>query len=258
MGLINSGISQVRAYALACGVSKDGTAVSDPSGVLVKWMSEHDDKLYQIYINGELSGVTYDVSGCSIVLHINSSISMPCAIEVFAVEPAESLIDFSDQLPEVRPGRRAIVSFSRKVSLPLGASVDLYTDNGTGQIDYQERINSDSINLWPAWQDKCGFGLSKFGRSDFGYDGAAAVGFGRGCFGYGEFGFDADQIEWQSGELVSGKYKFAVKLTDVFGNSDNGPVESEQVAIINPAESMRELAVREYDIPSRLFIFDVN
>jgi hypothetical protein len=246
MGLISSGIS------------KDGSVVSDPSGFFVKWISSHDDKLCHVYINGKLSGATNDASECSIVLHINSSISMPCRIEIFAVEPADVFTDFSDQLPEVMLGRRATVSFSRKASFPLGARVDFYSDSGTGQIDYQSRINTGLINLWPVWQDKCGFGLSKFGRSDFGYDGAAAVGFGRGCFGYGEFGFDADQIDWQSGELVSGKYKFAVKITDEFGNSDNGSVESEQVAIINPAESAKELAVREYDMQSRLFIFDVN
>ena len=258
MSLISSGISRVGAYALACGMSKDGSVVSDPSGVVVQWMSEHDDKLYQVYINGKLSGVTDDISERLIALHVNSSVSKPCAIEVFAVEPVDVLTDFSDQLPEVRPRRRATASFSRKISSPLGASVDLYTDNGTGQIDYQECVNFESINLWPAWQDECGFGLSKFGRSDFGYDGAAAVGFGRGCFGYGEFGFDADQIDWQSGELVSGKYKFAAKLTDVFGNSDNGLVESEQVVIINPAVSAKEIVVKEYDMSSRRFIFDVN
>ncbi len=82
--------------------------------------------------------------------------------------------------------------------------------------------------------------------SDFGFDGSAAVGFGCGVFGRGEFGFDADWIQWVSGELANGLYRFGVKVADAFGN-ESGGVESDEVAIVRVAGSVDEIAVESYD-----------
>ncbi|KKL50267.1 hypothetical protein LCGC14_2307220, partial [marine sediment metagenome] len=232
MGLISSGINRVRAHGLAAGVGSDGRTVNEPARVLVKWNSEHEDKLYQVYVDGEFAGVTTDHMARSMVVSVKSMKSVSSRIEVFAAEPAESLVDFGDSLEKSGVSSRVRVRFSRSISLPFYGRADVFSDNMTGQIDYQTAINSEPIFLWPTWQDKCGFGLSGFGRSDFGFDGSGAVGFGRGSLGYGEFGFDADEIVWESPELQSGVYKFAVKITDTFGNSDEGAVESETVVLV--------------------------
>ena len=53
MGLISSSIDRVRAFALAAGIAADGISVNEPLSVLVKWRSQHGDKLHQVYVNGE-------------------------------------------------------------------------------------------------------------------------------------------------------------------------------------------------------------
>ncbi len=258
MGLISSGINRVRAYALAAGVGSDGRTVNEPASVLVKWNSGHEDKLYHVYVDGELAGVTTDRMARSMVVSVKSTKSVSSRIEVFAVTPAESLVGFGDSLEKSVISSRVRVRFSRSISLPFHGRADVFSDNMTGQIDYQTAINSEPIFLWPAWQDKCGFGLSGFGRSDFGFDGSGAVGFGRGSFGHGEFGFDADEIVWDSPELQSGAYKFAVKITDMFGNSDEGTVESESIVLVNAAASINELKVGSYDKAQDQLVLTIN
>ena len=258
MGLISSGINRVRAYGLSAGIGSDGRTVNEPASVLVKWHSEHEDKLYQIYVDGEIAGVTTDRMARSMMVSVKPTKSVSSKIEVFAVEPFESLVDFGESLEKSGVSSRVRVKFSRSISLPFCGRAGVFHDNMTGQIDYQTAINSEPIILWPAWQDKCGFGLSGFGRSDFGFDGCGAVGFGRGSFGYGEFGFDADEIVWESCELQSGTYKFAVKITDIFGNSDEGTVESESVVLVNAAASIKELKVSNYDKTQDQLILTIN
>lgn len=258
MGHISSGINRVRAYGLAAGIGSDGRTVNEPTSALVKWNSEHEDKLYQIYVDGKFAGVTTDRMARSMVVSIKPTKSVSSKIEVFAVTPAESLVDFGNTLEKSGVSSRVRVRFSRSISLPFHGRADVFSDNMTGQIDYQTAINSEQIVLWPAWQDKCGFGLSGFGRSDFGFDGSGAVGFGRGSFGYGEFGFDTDEVVWESPELQSGAYKFAVKIMDIFGNSDEGTVESETVVLVNAAASINELKVGSYDKAQDQLVLTIN
>ena len=258
MSLISSGINRVRVYGLAAGIGSDGRVVNEPASVLIKWKSEHKDKLYQVYVDGEFAGVTTGRMARSIVVSIKPIKSVASKIEVFAVTPAESLVDFGDSLEKSGVSSMVMVRFSRSISLPFCGRADVFSDNMTGQIDYQTAINSEPIFLWPAWQDKCGFGLSGFGRSDFGFDGSGAMGFGRGSFGYVEFGFGADEIVWESPELQSGVYKFAVKITDMFGNSDDGTVESESIVLVNAAASINELKVSSYDKAQDQLVLMIN
>ena len=67
------------------------------------------------------------------------------------------------------------------------------------------RLNILPIPLWPGQYDNNGFGLSSFGKGDFGFDGSASIGFGKGNFGFGEFGFDACLMSWRSEERRVGK-----------------------------------------------------
>ena len=124
--------------------------------------------------------------------------------------------------------------------LPVGSTAQIYFDDGTGQIDYSTPLNDSPIRIWPSWQDKSGFAMSCFGRSDFGYDSSAAAGFGRGNFGDVQFGFDDDTIEWISPQLQCGTYKFAVIITDETGNQSE-PIETEPITVTplpTPAENL--------------------
>ena len=131
------------------------------------------------------------------------------------------------------------------MELPTDGVGRVYSNNGAGAVDYGDAASGE-IENWQVWQDKGGWCLSRFGLSDFGFDGSAAVGFGRGIFGRGEFGFDADWIRWVSSELANGLYRFGVKVADAFGN-ESGGVESEEVAIVRAAGSVDEIAVESYD-----------
>ena len=98
MSLVSSGIDRVRAFALAAGVRAEGDAVDEPLSVLVTWRSEHEDKLHQVYVNGELAGVTTDLEQRSMVVPVRSCWSSAVRIEVFAVKASEAYVDFGGEL----------------------------------------------------------------------------------------------------------------------------------------------------------------
>jgi hypothetical protein len=257
MALVSSGIDKVRAFGLAAGIGADGVAVNEPVSILVKWHSEHEDKLYQVYINGQLAGVTDDCRQRTIIANIRSLMSSSAKIEIYAVGLDEGDIDFGGQLEDAGRFGRAAVSWARGQGLPFDGTGQIFSDGGSGVVDYDNGLITSGMRLWPAWQDKGGLGLSRFGESDFGYDGSAAVGFGLGGFGEGEFGFDADKIGWQSGELVTGKYKFAVKISDKEGN-ESPATETEAITVIRAAGGAEEISVESYDAGQDELILSVS
>jgi len=246
MGLVSSGIYRVRAFGLAAGVRAGGGVVDEPLSVLVKWRSEHEDKLYQIYVNGELAGVTKDVEQREVIVASPSCWSSGARVEVFAVEPSEANVDFSDELQSRAQEGRVRLGWVRGMGFPFEGTAQVYSDGCNGEIDYDNPLTREDIQLWPSWKDKIGFGLGQFGEGDFGYDGSTALGFGVGLFGEGEFGFDADEVDWISGELETGKYRFAVKLTDRFGKESEAQ-ETGQITIIRTATPAEKLGVDSYD-----------
>jgi hypothetical protein len=257
MTLVSSGIDKVRAFALAAGIAADGAAVSEPTSILVKWRSEHEDKLHQVYINGQLAGVTDDCFQRTIIATVRSAPSSSVKIEVYAVGMDVGEIDFSGQLEDAGQFGRVNLGWAREQSLPLDASAQIFSDGGSGAVDYDRPLAGCGLRSWPAWQDKGGFGLGRFGVSDFGYDGSAAVGFGRGSFGEGGFGFDADTINWQSGELATGEYKFAVKVSDSQGN-ESSATETDVITVIRAANGVREIAVESYDNDQDELVLSIN
>jgi hypothetical protein len=246
MGLASSGIYRVSAFGLAAGVRAGGSAIDEPLSVLVKWRSGYEDKLYQIYVNGELASVTTDLGQRGMIMPVLSSWSSAVRIEVFAVEPSEAHIDFSSQLPSRQQAGRIRLSWLRSMVLPFEGIAQVYSDGRSGEIDYESPVSKEDIQLWPSWQDKFGFGLGQFGEGDFGYEGSAAVGFGMGLFGEGEFGFDADKVIWESDELETGRHKFAVKVTDRFGQVSDGE-ETGEITVIRSARPAEGLKVDFYD-----------
>ena len=124
-------------------------------------------------------------------------------------------------------------------------------------IDYSRRINVDDIWIWQDQQEKCGLGLSKFGRSDFGREWSAGISFGAGLFGQGEFGVDADAIEWVSDELAAGRYKFGITIIDGNGNISEAS-ETEEITVIPEGKGAEDLQIVSFEKLSNSLVLGVS
>jgi hypothetical protein len=243
--MATSDINNLRCVFLAAGVGASGAVVNELLGCLVSWRSEHEDKFYQVYVNGCPAGVTVNVKQRKIVVPLRLLKGRANKIEIVAVDAAQKYADLSEQLKTVMAGRLK-VSMPRSMSLPYEGQMEVYSNGGADHVDYQQPITKKPIQLWASREDKGGFGLSRFGKSDFGYDSSASVGFGLGDFGSGEHGFDSNVANWESEELSTGVYKFGVKVTDHKGNNEIVLSETETV-IIEEAVPAEKLTISSYD-----------
>jgi hypothetical protein len=257
MALISNGIDRVRAFELPVGVWSSGKSVGAPRAALITWCSSWVEKHYQVYVNGQYAGVTVDSLQRQMLVRVPASFETPVRIEVFGVEADEVDTDFSDEM-ELSLGLsgRVRINLLRGQGLPIDSTVNIYFDNGTGQIDYDNPITELPIIVWPNWQDKAGFGMSEFGVSDFGYDSAAAVGFGVGSYGWGQFGLDADTLEWISGPLKYGVYKFAVEVADEAGNESVS--ETRQVTVTPLARPAEKLGISSFDKQTNQLVLSIS
>jgi hypothetical protein len=182
-----------------------------------------------------------------LVVSVPSSFTSAVCVEVVAVEPSEAHIDFAHAVFSSSLCRsRAKLTFLRSQTLPAAGMANIYYDHGTGTIDYGVPLTRGAISLWPCWQDKSGFGMTRFGTGDFGYDAAAAIGFGKGTFGRGQFGLDADSTDWISPALPLGAYRFGLKVLDRRGNE--GPAsETAAMTIVPAATPAAGLDIATYD-----------
>jgi hypothetical protein len=247
MALISSGIENIRAFELPSGIWADDGYVGCPRTALVKWRSVWADMFYQIYVNGQYAGTTVDSQQRQMIVQIPTSLGSPVRIDVFAIEAEQAATDFSSEIESsIGQSGRVRLSMLRGQSLPIGATAQIYFDNGTGEIDYDKALNDSPIGIWSSCRDKAGFGMSRFGTSDFGYESAAAAGFGKGSFAHGSFGLDADKFEWISPALCAGIYKFAVKVVDEAGNESNSS-ETGQVTVTPAARPAEQVSISSFD-----------
>lgn len=247
MTLLSDGIDFVRAIELPAGIGADGNGFAAPRTALVRWRSTRPDKFYQVYVNGRFAGATIDFEQREIIVPLPNSFNVAVRIEIFAVEPKNAYTDFSSEIGSTAIlNGRVKIKILRSRNLPPSSQAVIYFDNATGQIDYENQINKFQIRIWPAWQDKSGFAMSKFGASDFGYEHAANLGFGRGLFGQAEFGSDGDAIEWISRPLHAGVYKFAVKVFDEKGRQCAAS-RTEEVVVMSTAEPAKSLEIVSFD-----------
>ncbi len=125
--------------------------------------------------------------------------------------------------------KRVRILIVREMGAAYRGRVRIFSNGGTGDIDYTQPLDTEPMNLWNAWQDKSGWGMSDFGRSDFGFDSASTPGFGRGRFGFGEHGYDAFAFDWISRELTAGTYKFGIEITNSHGQTSR--IETTEITI---------------------------
>jgi hypothetical protein len=202
---------------------------------------------HQVYLNGRFAGATVDAEQRRLVVQTPGSLKRAVRVTVIAVAAADAHIDFASHLEDavVRSGRVRL-TWLRSQTVPLGATANIYCDNGTGQIDYTHPLNVAPIPIWPCVQDKAGFGMSQFAAGDFGYDSAASIGFGKGTLGCGQFGLDAESIEWISPALPLDEYRFAMRITDASGN-EGAASETSPVVVVPAATPATGLGVTTFD-----------
>jgi hypothetical protein len=258
MPLAREGIENVRTVVQADAVGGDGRSAAFSRIALVRWRSSQQGRLHQVYVNGCLAGVTVDPAQRYLVVPTPSSFESAVHVEVVAVEPHEGHIDFAREIATAAPcNSRARLIFLRSQNLPSAAAVSVYFDNGTGSVDYGTSLNQTPIPVWPCWQDKAGFGMSRFGTGDFGYDAAAAVGFGKGSFGRGEFGLDSDTIEWISPILPLGEYRFGVKVVGDQGNESLAS-ETTPMTVVPAAKPAVGLDIVTFDKQTNVLTFRIE
>ena len=258
MSLISNGIESVRAFRLPSGVWVDGKYPEAQRVALVKWRSAWSDKFHQIYVNGRYAGTTLDCHQRQIIIPVSTSLESPIRIEVFAIEAENVGIDFSNELVQSSDDSgRVKFTLLRSQTLPISATADVYYDNGTGEIDYDNPLNDSPIRIWPTWQDKAGFGMSGFELGDFGYNAGAAIGFGKGCFGHGHFGLDADTIEWISPRLTAGVYLFGVKVRDKSGHLSSSS-ETEPITVTPAPKPVKKMRVASFDEQTNQLILEIE
>jgi len=256
--LIESEIENVMVFELPCGIRAVGEYFASPRTALVKWRSTWSDKLHQVYVNGRFAGTTIDKQQRQMLVAIPESFQSPVRIEVFAIEPEYADIDFSETIdsPAGLTGRVQITML-RSQNLPIGSTAQIYFDAGTGEIDYDIGLNNSPIRIWPSRLDKAGFGMSCFGKSDFGYESSAAVGFGRGSFGRVRFGFDANTFDWTGPQLQAGVYKFAVIITDEHG-SKSEPIETGPITITPLPKPAEQLGISSLDKQTNQLVLTIS
>ncbi len=254
MTFTNEQIENVIACELPAGVTDSGQGDNLHSSLLIKFSSGRTDRLHQVYLNGRYAGTTVEPDQRQMIVPMPPARAF-VTVTVCAVNFADAFTDFSNLIPPTRSGRVRI-QILRSQSIPLGSFLNLYFDNASGDIDYNNPLNPEPIPVWPDRCLKTGFGLGKFAKDDFGYDGDAAIGFGKGLFAQGPFGFDADAVSWTSPPLLTGQYRFAVGVRDI--NAAITYSDERSIYVNSPAVPAKKLSVHSYDPQTKQITFTID
>lgn len=212
--MIREGISNVTLSVLGA----DTAAAENRPGtrtLLVRFRSDHTDKLHQVYLNGILSGVTHEISQRQLCVISPREYRRAIRIDIAAVSPGRAHEDFAHLFAGETFTARAVISLARTLAMPWRGTYQIFMNPEDENTPFSDRCEP----LWCAPRDKSGFGLAKFGFAEFGIDAGAVPGFGVGAFGFGEFGYDAFALHRTSAELEPGAYSFAVRIDDDRGNT---------------------------------------
>ncbi len=249
MKLYREGISNVRVFMPSCGAGFDRGGNKDGSSLVVRWESVHDDKGHVIFVNGKTSAVILDGEQRQAVIGVGFGVDEPVRVSVWAVETDELNINDIDG-DDIGSGRVRLL-WAKVMGLGIDSEVEVFSDEGGGEVDYGSRVNYRDIYGFDSWQDKCGFGMSMFGMGDFGYDSQACAGFGAGVFGLGDFGFGSYAGRWESEPLSDADYVFGLRTVDGAGLIAAAGV-NDSVRIIGRKYNKGELRLSGFDEADQL------
>ena len=245
MGFSNENIFNVKATGFPLGMGRYSSCIDFPGLILVSWRSSVADMLFQVYVDGTWAGVTFSCDQRKMLVPCGHTRTV--AIEILGVDPADQYVDYSCELSSFtndKDGGYVKLTWPQKGNLPWGSKIEIYGDNGSGVIDYDEPLYSR--NVWLHLSEKWGWGLDAMGRGDFGFSGTGAVGWGHGGLGRGEFGFDALIQSFSSEVLSPGLYQFAIRVVDSCGNYNS---EDDTICQVyaDPLPAGADLSIENYD-----------
>jgi len=231
----SEGITRVRVRPLALDLD-GGTPLVSPSACEVTWLSTQAGRWHQVYVNGQLAGVTARPEDRRLVAlgPVGRSGGQGLVyVEVVAVDAADRWTDLSADLTGFSPACGPKVRLAWEAGLYLGEdleSFDIFADGRTGTVDYSQPLNETPIPATIA--------------------GAPPWGFGCGGYGVGGYGLSAAHYEWTADGLEPGTWRLAVAARDAAGNrlATAAEVIVNVAPVPRPAGNFR---VASYNVASR-------
>jgi len=230
------GITRVRVRPLAFDLGS-GAPAGSPGAYEVTWDSTQAGRCHQVYVNGQLAGVTARPQDRRLAVlgpvGRGGGLSLVC-VEVVAVDAADRRTDFSADLTGFSPACGPRVLLAWEAGLYLGEdleSFDIFADGRTGTVDYSQPINEAPL---PAAMP-----------------GAPPWGFGCGGYGVGGYGLSAAIYEWIIDGLEPGTWRLAVVARDAAGNrlATAAEVTADVAPVPRPVGNFR---VASYSAASRM------
>lgn len=228
------GITRVRVSPMAFDLD-GGTPAGSPGTYEVTWVSTQAERWHQVYVNGQLAGVTARPEDRRLVVlgPVGSGGPGLVYVEVVAVDAADRQNDFSADLTGFSPTCGPKVLLAWEAGLYLGEdleSFDVFADQRTGTVDYSKPLNDAPIPAVPCE--------------------GAPWGFGCGGYGMGGYGLSAARYEWTVDGLEPGTWRLAVVACDTAGNrlATAAEVSVSVAPVARPAGNFR---VASYGAASR-------
>lgn len=220
------GITSVRVRPLLLDLD-GGTPLGSPGAYEVTWLSTQAGRWHQVYVNGQLAGVTAGPEDRRLVAlgPVGRGGGQGLVyVEVVAVDAADRRTDFSTDLTGFSPACGPKVRLAWEAGLYLGEdleSFDVFADGRAGTVDYSQPLNEAPI---PA-----------------AVVGAPPWGFGCGGYGTGGYGLSAAIYEWIVDGLEPGTWRLAVVARDAAGNrlATAAEVTADVTPVPRPAGNFR-------------------
>ena len=235
MSYSTEGIAHVRVRPLALDLAPDGAALAS-GAVEVTWDSTQQDRWHQIYVNGQLAGVTAHPDDRRLAVSApagSDGLAGMLLVEVVAVDSDDRWTDFSNLLSGFGEDAGAQVRLTWQAGLYLDSeleSFDILGDDRTGTVDYEAPLNELPIPARPGGLDPWGYGS--------------------GGYGVGGYGQAAATYEWTTDLLEPGPWRLAVVAVDAAHNRLASTAEI-QVTVAPLPRPPGNFRVTTYDAQTR-------
>ena len=170
--------------------------------ILLGWqIKSQEDRLVQVYVDGQLYDVASHPQQRLMWLHLDRS--CPHQVELLAVATEQAWMNCAGCLQSVLSSvtERVGLVLLRDEALPIDSRVIV-------EVDGEEFVDE---RLWSAGDHRSGFG-GLFGVGQFGYDDATSLGFGLGDYGESMFGDDGQVWRWHGSCLKAGDHAVDVRI----------------------------------------------